>query len=202
MKRGNHPGKTRTSNNPLMITSNQEYRLSLSKLKNPKLLKGQWLEEENKDEDKKAGEFKSRKHDLSFLYSRESDAFGSGVERSESLLARALSENKPLSKVAGYKRASTLRKEFSSTTTLDRTTLSAVEATPDEYKHQAKAENPLYTTTSNQIGNKRPVTYNTMSLSKSQKFSSSFNRMMFQDQGLNTSFANNSVHKSFDSQFV
>ena len=79
-----------------------------------------------------------------------------------------------------------------------------MKSTLDNYNHVPKIENPLYTTTANEFGSKKPsqATLTKMRYMRSQSFSKSFNRIMFQDQGLNTSLSRSSVHDRLDSHLV
>ncbi|GFH46062.1 hypothetical protein CTEN210_02536 [Chaetoceros tenuissimus] len=162
--------------NPFMITSNQSYGLQLNQLKE--------LLETTKEIDCGATENEDKEGDSSnlFLYSRESDRFGEGVQMSTYPLAKELrtklKRRKPtasdLEGCNGQKNASNRHKSHSQ-----------VEDILKSYNHERKVENPLYTTTSNEIGGKRPsaATLSSENYSRSQSFSRSFNSM-FRDCGL------------------
>jgi len=72
------------------------------------------------------------------------------------------------------------------------------------YNHAPKDQNPLYATTQNDFGIKKPTeaTYTSERLPRKQGFSNGFNSQMPRDQGLNTSLTRSNVHVELDPQFV
>ena len=72
------------------------------------------------------------------------------------------------------------------------------------YEHETKQEHPVYQTTSNSIGYKRPdkATYTLDRVSIPQEFSQGFNNIKYRDQGLNTSLSKSTVHSKLDPQFL
>jgi len=195
--------------NPYMITSNQSYGLRLNELKKMHAMlmeKEERLEEtknQKKDDDATTTEKDdaSQSHNimanantnanantdtntpehqnLSFLYTRESDRIGEGVQLS----------NYPLAKQ--FRQKNSRRKPLACEDTIPHVH-GPVMQTKDQvrdllmnYNHSPKEEHPLYTTTGNAIGIKKPdiATYNFERYARSQTFSRSFNSM-FQDQGL------------------
>ena len=72
------------------------------------------------------------------------------------------------------------------------------------YEHDTKQEHPVYQTTSNAIGFKRPdkATYTLDRVSIPQEFSQGFNNIKYRDQGLNTSLSKSTVHSKLDPQFL
>ena len=177
--------------NPFMVTSNQSYGIDLNKMQEFHLAAGNLAEEQES--------CKQKKHDLSFLYTRESDRIGEGIQSSYSSLADASINRESFSSIAKAKTSSTFSKpSINEHKVQECRTYSPdqVEAILKEYKHTPKKEHPLYQTTSNQIGLKKPSvnTFTAVRHSRSQSFSSSFNRKMFRDQGLNTSSKRSQVH--------
>ncbi len=188
--------------NPFMITSNQNYGIVFEELKNCELNQKSDFNDDLATEGKGQGQTTTAAEPkLSFLYKRESDRIGSEVEVSKSALARAFDKGKPLRKRQLKFMNETVETEPNNSTT---ECSSRVNAILDDYKHERKTENPLFTTTSNDYGSKKPskTTYTTMRYSRSQSFSKSFNRIMFQDQGLNTSLTRSNVHERLETHFV
>lgn len=150
--------------NPFMITSNQSYGLQLKQLKE--------LLGTTEEIDCEATENEDKDDDSSnlFLYSRESDRFGEGVQMSAYPLAKELrtklKRKKPvMSGLEGCNRQNNASSRHKSH--------SQVEDILKNYNHERKVENPLYTTTSNEIGGKRPCasTLSPENYSRSQSFS-------------------------------
>ena len=178
-----------------MTTSNQSYGLQLNELK--KLQAMLEMEEDPERGKKQEGELgnekiddseknctpgnKPERHDLSFLYTRESDRIGEGVQLS----------NYPLAKQ--FRQKNQRRKPLAcedNITHMDgsiKQSKDQVRALLTQYNHSPKKETPLFTTTGNDIGLKKPniATFNSERYlyARSQTFSRSFNSM-FSDQGL------------------
>ena len=187
------------SSNPFMITSNQNYGIQLETLKNNCALLQHFTPNECDDNQVTENGNENGEPNLSFLYTRESDKIGAEVPVTRSALAKAFDhkeETKGQRQLVESKRANSTKKKNLSMT--------EIKATLDNYSHEPKSENPLYTTTSNEFGSKKPseATLTKMRYSRSQSFSKSFNRIMFQDQGLNTSLARSNVHERLDSHFI
>ena len=72
------------------------------------------------------------------------------------------------------------------------------------YDHNPKRQNPLYTTTQNEIGIKAPskATIVTERRSRCQAFSNSFNGVRVKDQSLNCYLTRSKVHKELDPHFI
>ena len=184
-----------------MTTSNQNYGIQFEQLKHCDLVEKS--EQNNDFESDKT----SQQHDddtnhqpkFSFLYTRESDQIGTEVESSNSSLAKAFDKEKPK-----RKRQLKVIDETVQADSNNAVSVNEAKAILGNYKHEKKVQNPLYSTTSNNIGSKKPspATFTTMKYSRSQSFSKSFNRIMFQDQGLNTSSTRSNVHERLDSHFV
>lgn len=180
--------------NPFMVTSNQSYGIDLDELQELHSKRDAEI-----DLEEETASCTDKKHDLSFLYTRESDRIGERLKPSDSSLAKEFSNRESLSALAKEKRTSAFAKPAVDEHNVQQCRTKApdqIEAILEEYKHAPKEENPLYHTTSNQFGQKKPSinTVTTVSYSRSQSFSSSFNRKMFRDQGLNTSSKRSQVH--------
>mmetsp|Transcript_22578 Transcript_22578/g.33257 ORF Transcript_22578/g.33257 Transcript_22578/m.33257 type:complete len:203 (+) Transcript_22578:786-1394(+) len=187
--------------NPFMVTSNQSYGMSLTSLA---AYNGEYLTAEPKKSIPKDDEY-----DLSFLYSRESDRIGEGINLSDSSMAKVLSTKEPPSCFAKNRRNSVfVQPEAIENSATGSTTASMpesskkdhIEKSLNDYKHNPKEQNPLFITTSNSYGKHKPAaaTYTSVERPRGQSFSNSFNRMMFRDQGLNTSLARSNVHSQLD----
>ncbi|CBN78447.1 conserved unknown protein [Ectocarpus siliculosus] len=72
------------------------------------------------------------------------------------------------------------------------------------FKHTSKKENPLYSTTNNDIGIKRPTgaTFTFERRARQQGFSNSFNGLKFRDMGLNTNVTRSNIHDDLNPQFM
>ena len=149
----------------------------------------------------------SESHDLSFLYSRESDRFGEGTTFSDSSLSQVFrlkesdSMNKRRKNSVFVKQQCTSDAPTSSSRTVSKEEVNEIMA---QYHHNPKDQNPLYATTANEYGKKKPsaATYSTERHGLSQKFSQSFNRTMFRDEGLNASMTKSNIHDLLTPQFV
>ena len=136
-----------------------------------------------------------KKHDLvdlSFLYRRESDRIGEGIPNADSALAAIMSTRMPKRHTIGHTSSTS---GITSTPSTEPT--SSVEEEPSReeieqalasYRHNPKQEDPLYTTTANEIGRKAPSysTYTVATKGRSQAFSNSFNGVMYTDESLAT----------------
>jgi len=159
--------------------------------------------------------------DFSFQHSRESAQIGVGVQLSDSRLAKAFSVTDSRADIASAKGRglqgpvdpNAASVSFAGTGGPDDGAAAAeyvppVEKTKEEqlesFMHHAKNENPMYTTTNNQIGFKRPsaATFTFERVARSQNFSNAFNGIKYRDQGLNTAVTKSSVHSELDPQFL
>jgi len=150
---------------------------------------------------------------MSFLYSRESDRFGEGVGGSDSELARVYGTGESKSTQArrrgGAEKPPTDPKEYASISvdafaqTLHDEKVD-VDRLLSSYNHAPKPQNPLYSTTQNEFGIKKPTaaTYTVERLARDQKFSNSYNSQMPRDQGLDCGMTKSTVHKELDPSFV
>jgi hypothetical protein len=180
-----------------MITSNQNYGIKFEQLKHCDLIKELEI---NDDGESKNTPQRDDEPKFSFLYTRESDRTGAGVEVYNSPLAKAFDKEKSKRK----KQLKNMDESIETKSNNPIISTKQIKSMLDKYQHEPKSQNPLYSTTSNDIGIKKPsqATAATMSYSRSQSFSKSFNRIMFQDLGLNTSLTRSNVHESLDTDFV
>ena len=150
--------------------------------------------------------------DMSFLYSRESDRFGEGSTFSDSALSQVF-RLKPSDSMNKRRKNSAFVKQLGSRGNNNGSSDSASKIVPKEevneilsqYNHNPKEQNPLFVTTANEYGRKRPTqaTYqNNVRHGMSQKFSQSFNRTMFRDEGLNSAMTRSNIHDSLTPLFV
>ena len=177
-----------------MSTSNQCYGVDVKDLKSCNFLK---QIEENQDLDAvSGGSSEENEPSLSFLYTRESDRIGEEIEVAHSSLSRAFEKGSEKRKwnCAKVNGKSSVNEVGGDIRRDENTNIHLL------YKHEQKSQNLLFTTTANEIGLKKPskATYTTSRYARSQNFSKSFNRIMFQDQGLNTSLSRSNVHARLD----
>ena len=192
--------------NPFMVTSNECYGMSLREASK----RAPYLSPVDNDKEVPAtaeekSSTSSPSQDLSFLYSRESDRFGEGTSFSDSSLSRVfrLKESDSMSK--RRKNSVFVKKQIGPSTSTSKTVpKEEVKDILSQYKHNPKNQNPLYATSANEIGLKKPssATYPTERHGMSQKFSQSFNRTMFRDEGLNSSMTKSNIHDLLTPQFV
>jgi|EP00979_Chaetoceros_neogracilis_P010101 hypothetical protein len=183
-----------TQSSLAMITSNQSYGLQLNELKkmHEMMEKKEGPEATEKEQDcdlvnetidnnekicNPDGNIEH--HDLSFLYTRESDKIGEGVKLSNYPLAKQFRQkNQRRKPMACGQRITHVNGSIHQSKNQVRALLS-------NYNHSPKKESPLFTTTGNDIGLNKPNigTFNSDKYARSQTFSKSFNSM-FSDQGL------------------
>lgn len=190
--------------NPFMSTSNQSYGVNVKDLKTCSV-----FHQLDNNQDSEAPSSECSEPSLAFLYTRESDRIGAEVRESHSSLAKAFEKPKPNRKWQ-CKRSSGKGQEDSCDKDVHDCEGDGDGDGDDHgddgslrnkmYKHEPKTQNPLYTTTANDIGLKQPhkSANATKRYARSQNFSKSFNRIMFQDQGLNTSLLKSNVHERLD----
>ena len=181
--------------NPFMMTSYQRgVGLSLAELKRA----ARQIEDQRANENE---EPKTPAYDLSFLYSKSSEAVGAGIPYSDSALSKALRQKESL--ITEAKRR-TLPAELIKTQEKDEVkrhfTTEEVQEILKSYTHEAKVQHPLYSTSSYEYGRKKltPASFTSTRLSKQQAFSSSFNGEMQRYKGLNTSISRSKVHSLLD----
>ncbi|GMH75752.1 hypothetical protein TL16_g06862 [Triparma laevis f. inornata] len=203
--RGRGTLEIRDSNNPFMVTNNQMIGASLS----AKEFEGK---KPYRPENEIAKRDIATKYDMSFLYSRESERIGEGVPLSDNKLARLYASGPTKSETAkmiGHAGEYSNPKEFSNVSvdaylkTLRDEKLDVTRLL-NSYNHDPKDQNPLYATTQNEFGIKKPTaaTYTTERLARNQAFSNSYNSQMPRDQGLNTSLTKSNVHTELNPQFI
>ena len=149
---------------------------------------------------------------MSFLYSRSSNDIGKGVPLSDAKLAHLYASAPSKSSVArklGHVGETSDPKDFmnvsvSANQLVASETVVPIEKVLNSYSHQPKPQNPLYATSQNEHGIKKPTvaTYTAERCAMDQKFSASFNSQMPRDQGLNTSLTRSNCHSELDPQFA
>lgn len=72
------------------------------------------------------------------------------------------------------------------------------------FEHNPKVEDPRYTTSSNEVGRKKPTTatFVKMRMARNQAFSNSFNGIKPKNTALNTSLTRSQVHEKLDQTFL
>ena len=193
----------RSTNNPFMVTNNQMIGAALQ-MKDFEAPKPYRPANERQD--------LAAKYDMSFLYSRESERIGEGVALSDSKLANLYASVPTKSSIArqrGHAGEVSNPEEYK-TVSVDAYMKTIRDQSVDVYRllnsynHAPKDQNPLYATTQNEFGIKKPTaaTYTTERIARDQKFSNSYNSQMPRDQGLNTSLTRSNVHTELDPLFV
>ena len=224
-----------TTTNPFMVTSNECYGMSLpqaakrasyvSPIENDALFETDCtnnecdanLTREHTNSISNENGTTPTQHDLSFLFSRESDRFGEGIPYSDSALSQVFRE-KESDSMNKRRKNSIFVKPYCNVN--DRSTTTAnhngklvcsktvskeeVHEILSQYNHNPKQQNPLYATTANEFGLRKPsaATYTTARYGLSQKFSQSFNRTMYRDEGLNASMTKSRIHDQLTPQFI
>ncbi|CAM9545164.1 unnamed protein product [Ascophyllum nodosum] len=157
--------------------------------------------------------------DWGFMYTKESEQIGKGVPQSDSKLADVISQHQSLGKRAREKGLGKHpimyeREEDTGIPLRDATCYELQRRIPEDkdfrdallstFNHNPKKENPLYTTTNNNIGIKAPTsaTFTFERRARQQGFSNSFNGLKFKDMGLNTSVTRSSIHDAFNPHFM
>lgn len=187
--------------NPFMVTTNEGYGLTLNSLNTVDICPN-----ENKGEQKQTSSPNDSSNDLSFLMTRESDRFGEGCLYSDNALSAVFRQQSSYS--MNKRRKNTL---FASPCSDSLTEPNSKVIPKDEvkdilshYNHKPKEQNPLYSTQANEFGLRKPTeaSYTTARYGLSQKFSQSFNRTMFRDEGLNASMTKSKIHDHLTPQFI
>jgi len=198
-----------------MTTSNESYGMSLSeaskRYETTSNEKSESTSCNSNDNNKGCGalpgmeeENEVNTQDLSFLYSRESDSFGKGTPFSDSSLSKVFRLEKSAAMNKRRKNSAFAKQVDNSANNTSKTIpKEEVNKILSQYNHSPKNENPLYSTTANEFGLKRPTqaTYTNVRYGMSQKFSQSFNRTMFRDEGLTSSLTRSNIHDSLTPLF-
>ncbi|CAN0354805.1 unnamed protein product [Ectocarpus sp. 6 AP-2014] len=156
--------------------------------------------------------------DWSFMYTRESDRIGTGVPPSDSKLGAVVGRRESLGQRARERDSEAPvmyeREEETGVPLRDATCFDLKNRVPEDkdardellknFKHTSKKENPLYSTTNNDIGIKRPTgaTFTFERRARQQGFSNSFNGLKFRDMGLNTNVTRSNIHDDLNPQFM
>ena len=178
------------NSNPFLATSNQTYGLSLVGLQ--EMAARQQEDTLQRTTTTTSSNCKQHDVDLSFLYRRESDRIGEGIPNSDSALAAIMSTRMPKRHTIGHTSSTSGKLSTPSTQPASYVDKEAsreeIEQALASYRHNPKHEDPLYTTTANEIGRKAPsyATYTVATKGRSQAFSNSFNGVMYTDESLAT----------------
>ena len=181
--------KPKPNSNPFLATSNQTYGLSLVGLQE---MAARQQEDTQRSTTTNSSSGKRHDLDLSFLYRRESDRIGEGIPNSDSALAAIMSTRMPKRHTIGHtsSRSGTLSTQSTQpgSSVDEEPSREEIEQALASYRHNPKQEDPLYTTTANEIGRKAPsyATYTVATKGRSQAFSNSFNGVMYTDESLAT----------------
>ena len=149
--------------------------------------------------------------DFSFMYERASTKIGVGVGASDSKISDTLARHDPPGAIAKAKGAGlypTAPDASASDEAIARAGMGgekpSTEEVLDAYRHAPKDENPMYTTTNNALGFKKPTvaTFSNERSARSQTFSNSFNGTKYRNQGLNTAVTLSGVHNNLNPQWI
>ena len=164
--------------NPFMCTTNECYGLSLEEAS--KVIYSSPISSSTSTSSNDPNGKEPPNH-LSFLYSRESDH-----------VSAADGKNRR------RKSSACLNNTSSSSETEKNVNKQEINEMLTHYNHCPKKEDPLYVTTANEYGHKKPTgaTYQTVRFGVSQKFSRSFNNVMYKNEGLNSSMVTSKIHDS------
>ena len=138
-----------------------------------------------------------------FMFAKPGNDYGKGVGFSDSKLSNAMMTDEAPGEIAAKKGEGLYKAGEAPPAQVPppKPTLDGILAS---YEHETKQEHPVYQTTSNSIGYKRPdkATYTLDRVSIPQEFSQGFNNIKYRDQGLNTSLSKSTVHSKLDPQFL
>eukprot|EP01039_Chlorochromonas_danica_P008895 gene8896-9814_t len=144
---------------------------------------------------------------FAFLYSRESDRIGARVPKPD----RPELPRLPMRRTTQQQQqpsSSPLLLENDQQDSLHHHQPAAARRTAEEvlqlYRHETKAEDPRYLTSSNEYGKKAPnvATLVVDRACRPQGFSKSFNQVKPRNTSLTTALTKSTVHKAFDPQFA
>ena len=190
--------------NPFMVTSNERYGLALHALNSKD---SSLSAQDTPIEDTPTPSEDKNAHDLSFLMTRESDRFGEGCNYSDNALSAVF--RRQASESMNKRRKNTL---FATQFCSESPSEAGPKTIPKEevkdilhhYDHKPKEQNPLYATEANEFGLRQPseASYTNARYGLSQRFSQSFNRTMFRDEGLNASMTKSKIHDQLLPQFI
>ena len=189
--------------NPFMVTTNEGYGLSLHSIKDANIRPDENTTEPNENQTSSTND---SSHDLSFLMTRESDRFGEGCSYSDNALSAVFRQQ--ASHSMNKRRKDTLFATPCSDSLVEPNSKvipkEEVKEILSHYDHKPKEQNPLYSTQANEFGLRKPseASYTTARYGLSQKFSQSFNRTMFRDEGLNASMTKSKIHDHLTPQFI
>ncbi|KAL3802833.1 hypothetical protein HJC23_007610 [Cyclotella cryptica] len=195
--RGVTRGKDIKDTNPFMVTSNQSYGLALQALSPVHVPKEECRNING-----------SMSSDPSFLMPRESDRYGEGSSYSDSALSEVFRQKESDSMNKRRKHSIFAKPSYSNAPTAEpftkKVSKEEVKEILSNYNHNPKQQNPLYATEANTFGLRKPseASYTTARYGLSQKFSQSFNRTMYRDEGLNASMTKSKVHDQLTPQFI
>jgi hypothetical protein len=138
-----------------------------------------------------------------FMFAKPGNDYGKGLTFSDSKLSKSMMTNELPGEVA-TKKGEGLYQASEAPPAQVPLLKPTLEGILSSYEHETKKEHPVYQTTSNAIGFKRPdkATYTLDRVSIPQEFSQGFNNIKYRDQGLNTSMSKSTVHSKLDPQFL
>lgn len=189
--------------NPFYVTSNQR-GIGLPPMEE---LKREAIQLELQDKRLRETNPTAKDHDLSFLFSRSSDSIGVGIPFSDSALSKVFRQNDSLMESVRRKSLDpdlVKQVEVENLPLKRHLALKDVQEILNGYNHNPKTQHPLYMTSSNDYGRRKPTpaAYTSTRAFRNQAFSSSFNKIMPRGNGLNTSLSRSKVHSLLDPRFL
>jgi len=135
-------------------------------------------------------------------FAKPSNTYGAGVEHSDSQISRSMMHVETPGEVA-RKKGEGLYVAAEAPPSQAPPIRQAAHEVLASYNHEQKPENPIYTTTNNSIGSKRPdmATFTNDRVSIPQAFSNSFQGAQYRDQGLSTALTKSNFHAKLDPSF-
>ena len=177
--------------NPFMCTTNECYGLSLEEAS--KVIYSSPISSSTSTSSNDPNGKEPANH-LSFLYSRESASLAFSDSSQSQVIHVSAAEGKNRRR----KSSACLNNTSSSSETEKNVNKQEINEMLTHYNHCPKKEDPLYVTTANEYGHKKPTgaTYQNVRFGVSQKFSRSFNNVMYKNEGLNSSMVTSKIHDS------
>jgi len=139
---------------------------------------------------------------FSFSHKTSGAAIGQGIGHSDSALSTTFRKGPSKGMIASEKGRSITA--IQANRSVSEVPVASKADLINSYKHEVKAEHPIYATNANTIGSRKPdeANYTTDRAFVSQKFSNSFNAIKYRDQGLNTAVARSNVHDSLNPSWL
>lgn len=187
----------RPSNNPFYQTTNSVLGADPNNRVEWKRASGEEISKESEEKGEDSPKFHEGAPDFTFQYTRTSDTIGSNIGFNMTSKPEG-----PTKAELARKRGERLRLH-QSVTQVENVKMDASTAL-QHYVHNPKIEDPRYTTSSNEVGRRKPTeaTFVAERNSRPQGFSASFNNIKPKNSSLNTSITKSNIHPKLDPQFI